>query len=522
MKDINTSTFSFEKIIKGNFLYVDKTDFVWNLVRPDAGEYFLSRPRRFGKSLLVSTLKAIFQGRRELFKGLAIDKVDYDWKPYPVIHLDFGACMAVTEDELATFLELRLEECASDHKLVLKAPTPQERFIELVKKLANGGQVVILVDEYDKPILGNISNSHVPEILRLLKGFYSVIKTYEAFIRFAFITGVSKFSHVSLFSDLNNLTDITLDSDYAGMLGFTEMEIRKYFADRIPLAAKANGVSKEELMQKLLKWYDGYRFSDAETHVCNPVSLSSFFLKKYKFSNYWDSTGMPSFLLQLAKEKEYDYEAALTRFYGESIFSAYELDKLDVTGLLWQTGYLTIKEVSKGLKGLQYRLGFPDYEVAETFNMRLLEDYGKVGKGVGDSLIDSFVEAIVADDLAEFMKLFQSFLANITYDMHLPYEKYYQTIFFVVFKLIGASIEAESRTNEGRIDAYIRTQKNLYLFEFKLDKTAEIAIEQITDHHYYEKFLTSNLPVVMVGVNFNSKKGRIDDWKVISAPNGVK
>lgn len=514
MKDINTSTFSFDKIIKGNFLYVDKTDYVWNLVRPDAGEYFLSRPRRFGKSLLVSTLKAIFQGRRELFKGLAIDKVDYDWKPYPVIHLDFGACMAVTEDELATFLELRLEECASDHKLVLTAPTPQERFIELVKKLANDGQVVILVDEYDKPILANIANPCVPEILRLLKGFYSVIKTYEAFIRFAFITGVSKFSHVSLFSDLNNLTDITLKTNFACMLGFTEMEIRKYFADRIPLAAKTNGVSEEDLMQMILKWYDGYRFSDANTHVCNPVSLSSFFSNDYKFSNYWDRTGMPSFLLKLAKDKEYDYEAALTRYYGESIFSAYELDKLDVTGLLWQTGYLTIKEVRCDEDGIQYRLDFPDREVQAAFSQRLVESLAGDARGDEAScLVRDLRTAIRKDDLSSFMRLFQSFLATITYDMRLPYEKYYQTVFFIVFKLLGASIEAESRTNEGRIDAYIHTQKNVYLFEFKLDKTVEIAIDQIEDHHYYEKFLSCSIPIVMVGVNFDSEKGRIDDWK---------
>ena len=534
MKLIDTSTYNFPEIIWNDFLYVDKTAYLWRLVSRNKGEFFLSRPRRFGKSLLVSTLKAVFQGRRELFKGLAIDKEDYDWKAYPVIHLDFGTCMAATKDELATFLLLRLEESAAEHEVKLTAPTPQERFIELVKKLAKDankpakkgdkqakdtkkldtdGRVVVLVDEYDKPILSNVTNPNVPEILKLLKGFYSVIKTYEGLIRFAFITGVSKFSHVSLFSDLNNLTDITLKSEYAGMLGFTEAEIREYFADRIPLAAKANSCTEEELMRTLLRWYDGYRFSDVETHVCNPVSLSSFFSNDFKFSNYWDSTGMPTFLLKVARDKDYDYEAALTRFYSESIFSAYELDRLDVTGLLWQTGYLTIKEVRKDVDGMLYRLDFPDKEVQETFTEKLLVFL--VGDIKGDEasyLAREFRMTIRKDDLPGFMTLFQSFLATISYDLHLPYEKYYQTIFFVVFKLLGAGIEAESHTNEGRIDAYIRTAKAVYIFEFKLNKRIVKAVGQIIDRHYYEKFQSCGQPIVMVGVNFNFKKGRIDNW----------
>ena len=516
MKAIETSTYNFPEIIANQFLYIDKTAFIWRLVSKKKGEYFLSRPRRFGKSLLISTLKAVFQGRKELFKGLDIESADYDWKPYPVIHLDFGDAGVDNLQELEEQLASMLDDSAKDNNIQIRGDDVVIQFKNLIRDLAerDGGQVVILVDEYDKPILSNVNNPEVPALLKKLKRFYSVIKTSEGFVRFAFITGVSKFAHVSFFSDLNNLTDITLKTDYAEMLGFTEAEIREYFADRIPLAAEANGVSEENLMRKLLKWYDGYRFSDAETHVCNPVSLSMFFSSDYKFSNYWDSTGMPSFLLDLARNKKYDYEAALARYYPESIFSAYELDRLDVTGMLWQTGYLTIKEVQQGRSGFQYRLGFPDQEVAETFNMRLLEYYGNVEKGVGNTIIDSFVDAIAADNLNGFMKLFQSFLANINYDMHLPYEKYYQTIFFVVFKLLGASIEAESQTNEGRIDAYIRTQKNVYIFEFKLDKTAEKVVSQIIENHYYEKFQSEKLPIILIGVNFDSEKGRIEDWEI--------
>ena len=515
MKRIDTSTYDFPTIIENNFLYVDKTEFIWKLAEPKKGEYFLSRPRRFGKSLLVSTLKALFQGRRELFKDLAIDSLEYDWTPYPVIHLNFGDAGVDTEEELDKCLKFILEVAAKENKVTLHGEDNPIRFANLILDLAGEkGQVVVLVDEYDKPILSNVTSKAAPALLKKLKRFYGVIKTFEKNIRFAFITGVSKFSHVSLFSDLNNLTDITLRTGFAGMLGFTEAEIRKYFADRIPLAAEANGVSPEELMTRLLQWYDGYRFSEGETHVCNPVSLSSFFSNDYKFSNYWDSTGMPTFLLKVARDKHYDYEEALTRFYDESIFSAYELDKLDVTGLLWQTGYYTIKEAKQDIDGTLYRLDFPDREVQTTFTRRLIEFLAGDANGSEASyLARDMRRAIREDDLPGFMKLFQSFLAGISYDIHLPYEKYYQTIFFVVFKLIGATIEAESRTNEGRIDAYIRTAKNVYLFEFKLDKTAATALDQIQEHHYFEKFQNGTLPITMVGVNFNSEKGRIDDWK---------
>ena len=519
MKDIVTSTFDFPEIIRNDFLYVDKTAYIWNLVHPKKGEFFLSRPRRFGKSLLVSTLKAVFQGRRELFKGLAIDKADYDWKAYPVIHLDFGACMASTQEELEVFLDRRLAECAAEHDLVLTGPNPQERFIELILKLSKGtSSVVILVDEYDKPILSNIVNSKVPEILTSLKGFYSVIKTYEGLIRFAFITGVSKFAHVSLFSDLNNLTDITLKNEFAGMLGFTEEEIRKYFADRIPLAAQKKGKTEEQMVANILKWYDGYRFSDDTLHVCNPVSLSKFFTNNYVFDNYWDDTGTPSFLVKLSRERAYDYETALSDWYDKSVFSAYELDRLDITGLLWQTGYLTIKETREDEDSMEYRLGFPNYEVQSTFCRRLIEAFADDEKGdAAWNLARRLRTAIRNDDLEGFLKLFQSFLACIPYGIHLPYEKYYQTVFFSVFKLIGASIDAESCTNEGRIDAYIRTAKTVYIFEFKLNKTSEKAISQIIDHHYYEKFQGAGVPIVMVGVNFDSEKGRIDDWTIFNA-----
>ena len=515
MKDLTTSIYTFEDLIRGNFLYVDKTEYIWKLIRPSQEMYFLSRPRRFGKSLLVSTLKAIFQGKKELFKGLALYDKPYDWKQHPVIHLSFGdySPMKNTVAKMDAYLLDKVTTIAEAHSIALPSGCDASTaFGKLIDAMAKKEQVVILVDEYDKPILGNITDRNAKGILKCLKGFYSVLKDRNDQERLLFITGVSKFSHVSLFSDLNNLTDITLKTDYAGMLGFTAEEIRSSFADWLSDAAKANGVSKEELMSHVLEWYDGYRFSEASHHVCNPVSITKFFANDYKFSNYWDSTGTPSFLLEQMGRQHYDHEAALNAWYDESVFSAYELDRLDITGLLWQTGYLTIKDVRQRVTGTQYRIGFPDREVKQTFMTRLLEFYTGLQKGLSGSLIARFYDAIWDDDLDGFMSVLQSFLAGIIYDLHIPHEKYYQTIFFIVFQLLGIVIEAESHTNEGRIDAYIRTAKTVYIFEFKLNKGTDEAVGQILDRHYYEKFQAIGMPIRLVGVDFDSQKGRINAW----------
>ena len=522
-KDLTTSVYTFEDLIQGNFLYVDKTEYVWQLIRPAKGMYFLSRPRRFGKSLLLSTLKAVFEGKKELFKGLALHDKPYEWGKYPIIHIDFSNSNLATAKDVNEYLQDELDEQSRTLDIPLRGHGLGKQFEYLIKDAALSSamkKVVVLVDEYDKPILGNIANlPQCQRILKVLKGFYSNIKKGEKYTRLAFVTGVSKFCHESLFSDLNNLTDITLNPQFAGMLGFTEEEVRLYFADHIVKAAEANKVTARELMQKLMEWYDGYRFSRADVHVCNPVSISSFFDNEYELTNYWDSTGTPSFLLELMRKQPYDHEAALKRWYGESIFAAYELDRLDITGLLWQTGYLTIKDIKDDVFGMLYRLDFPDREVQSTFTSRLIKTYA--GAGLEDELLAqtrAFGQAINNDDLDGFLTIFQSFLANIDYKLHIPHEKYYQSIFFTVFKFLGATIEAESCTNEGRIDAYVRTKKTVYIFEFKLDRTADTAISQIVDRHYYEKFQSCGLPIRMIGVNFNSEKGRIDGWKEIAHP----
>ena len=523
-KDLTTSVYTFEDLIKGNFLYVDKTEYIWQLIRPAKGMYFLSRPRRFGKSLLLSTLEAIFTGKKELFEGLAIHDKDYKWETYPVIHLDLTNCDSRTPEELHAYLEHLLKASADELGVELRETGLAIRFENLIRDAAKASdtrQVVVLVDEYDKPILSNISDqTRCKVILPVLKGFYSSIKKCATSIRLAMVTGVSKFCHVSLFSELNNLTDITMDADYAAMLGFTEEEVRKYFADRIVEAAESKGVSTEELMRMLLTWYDGYRFSEAEIHVCNPVSISSFFSKKYGFDNYWGTTGVTTVLFELAKTTRFNFEEALTVPVSSLAFGAYEVDNIDPLGLLWQTGYLTIKEVLPGpLGSSMFRLGFPDHEVEDAFNTQLLAYYSGYKDAAMSSMIFKLTDAMRRDDLESFMGTLESYFASIPYDIRGGDEHYYQTIFFITFLLLGSSVKAESRTNEGRIDAYIRTAKAVYVFEFKLNKSARKAVSQIVDRHYYEKFQSCGLPIRLIGVNFNSAKGRIDGWKEMALPD---
>ena len=333
MKDITSSVYNFENLIQGNFLYVDKTEYIWQLVRPAKEMYFLSRPRRFGKSLTLSTLKAVFEGKKEIFKGLAIYDKPYDWKTYPVIHLDFANCDIKTADGLVGYLNGQLANIADLFHLQLRGEQLTGRFENLINDIAAKEDVVILIDEYDKPILNNIARQGVDEILAVLKGFYSNIKKCESKLRFVFVTGVSKFCHVSLFSDLNNLTDITMDARYAVMLGYTQEELESNFGDR--LSALAGEEDIDAYKEKIKEWYNGYRFHKNAQTVYNPVSLAQFFEKGGEFNNYWFSTGTPSFLMELTKKTEFDFRSVIG---GDSVpeiaFSAFEIDSIDPLTLL--------------------------------------------------------------------------------------------------------------------------------------------------------------------------------------------
>ena len=514
MKNLTSSIYSFEDLIQGSFLYVDKTEYIWKLIKPAKEMYFLSRPRRFGKSLTVSTLKALFEGKKELFKGLAIYDKPYDWKPHPVIHLSFGDYNVISDPvrELPDYLTAKIRRIADEHAVTLEGGTPGLCFGYLIDQLSKQGQVVILVDEYDKPILDNITKPCISEIQQCLKGFYSVLKDRNSKERMVFLTGVSKFSHVSIFSDLNNLTDITMDEKYAAMLGYTQKEMEENFAEQIELIARKKNIPSAQLIAEIKAWYDGFKFHDEGESVYNPVSLAKFFESGGEFNNYWFSTGTPSFLIELVKKTRFDFENVLSRPVSSMAFSAFEIDKIDPLALLLQTGYLTIKSKVLKFNMPWYWLDFPNREVSFSFNAYLLNAYSKKSDNYVVDFCGQLADAMENGNVKQLRKVMEVFFAGISYEVHHKDESNFQNIFFAMFRLLGYYIEAESHTNDGRIDAVAETEKNVFIFEFKLDDD-ETAISQIRDKEYYKKYELSGKKIFLNGVTFSSDKGKIIDWQ---------
>ncbi len=513
MKELTSSVYTFEKLINGNFLYIDKTEYIWKLIRPADGMYFMLRPRRFGKSLTVSTLDAIFSGKKELFKGLSIYDKDYDWKKYPIIHLDMGNCGAKTPQELENYIFDMLVGIANEFNLEIRGHSNSKRFEFLIQDLYKQGPVVILVDEYDKSILGNATNPCIREILDVLKSFYSTIKTCEPYERFVFLTGVSKFAHVSVFSDLNNLTDITMTADYACMMGYTQEELEYHFADRLDALEKQLPIPRDEFLEKIRNWYNGYRFHAGAETVYNPVSVAQFFTNDGEFNNYWFATGTPTFLLNLIKKTNYDFESALTHPVSGLAFAAYEVDKIEPLPLLLQTGYLTIKSTFQDFGVTFYNLDFPNFEVRSAFDTYLMNAYTNVSKGEAEGAAINLARLVRSGDVDGFMKSLNTFLAAIPYDIQIEQEKYYQTIFFLLFLLVGVYIEAEARTNNGRIDAVAAYNEWVFIFEFKINQDAEVALSQIREKEYFAKYQHSGKKIILIGANFDTRKRQIDDWK---------
>ncbi len=514
MKHLTTSLYTFEKLIEGNYLYVDKTEYIWNMVREPYGIYFLSRPRRFGKSLTLSTLKAIFQKKKRLFEGLALESKPYEWEEYPVIHIDLGEVPASSAAELNEALMSVLDSTAEEYGIALTAGTASSRFSELIRALQDRGKVVILIDEYDKPILDNATKDNVESIREVLENFYSVIKATEPYQRFVFLTGVSKFSKVSVFSKLNNLTDITMDSRYATMLGYTQEELEKYFAGHIDAITEDRDVDRNALLKQLKEWYNGYKFHQNAKSVYNPVSIGKFFGSQGEFRNYWFETGTPSFLLKLAREQHFDFEERLSKPVGELAFSSYEIDKLKPLALLLQTGYLTIRETEVEDQIVFYHLDFPNREVEAAFEAYLLDEYADIEKENVEYYAAMIAKTLRNGDVDGMMDKMKKFFVNIPYDIQIDREKYYQTIFYVIFRLIGLFIEAESRTSTGRIDAVAQTDDYIYIFEFKLDGEPEEALEQIRKKEYHHKYRDSGKQIILVGANFSTDKRNIESWEI--------
>ena len=515
MKNITTSVYTFEELINNDYLYIDKTKYIYNLVKQGKGIFFLSRPRRFGKSLMLSTLKAVFQNKKELFKDLYLESADYNWKEYPVIHLEIGSKKMSNSKELEEYLYQIVSYQAELLNIELKQKSYDGRFLELIQTIGAKEKVVILIDEYDKPILNNIDN--VPELskmLEVLKGFYSIIKGTEAFQRFVMLTGVSKFSRVSVFSDLNNLDDITMSKKYATMFGYTQEELEQNFDESISNIAKEMAIEKTELLAKIKDWYNGYKFHNAAETVYNPVSVMKFF-NSSEFSNYWFETGTPTFLLKLIAKNEYPLHLISSNEVDEMAFSSYEIDNLEVLPLLFQTGYITIKDFFIDEDDFRcYTLGFPNREVESAFNTHVINHFSKIDKEKVNSYIRKILKALRTNDIDTLFENLRDFFRKIDHSITLDKEAYYQTIFYSLFTLLGITIQTEVRTSRGRIDAVIEVNDYIYIFEFKLHGTPEDAMQQIHDNDYYGKYTNTGKQVILVGTAFDQQTRNIESWLI--------
>ena len=503
----------FEKIRQGGYMYVDKTQHIHELARTGV-YYFLSRPRRFGKSLLISTMEAYFSGRKELFKGLAMEKLEKDWTAYPVLHLDLNARNYDEEASLVIELNKHLEKWEALYGDNYKDRSVEERFFHIVEQAfqKTGQRVVVLIDEYDKPLLQTIGNENLQEKYRSqLKAFYSVLKSQDRYIRFAFLTGVTKFSKVSVFSDLNNLKDISMNAKYIDICGMTEAEIHRYFEPALYEFAEAIGKTYEETCLMLKEQYDGYHFTMNSPGIYNPFSLLNA-LQDKGLNDYWFETGTPTFLVQLLKESDYNLERLCDEEQETSVLNSMEHLRENPIPVLYQSGYLTIRDHDPEFG--TYKLGFPNKEVKTGFIKYLLPYYLPADNSASILTMNNFVRDVRRGDPETFMRRMQAFFANTNYKIVGEMEKYFHNALYLVFMMMGFYTEVERNTSWGSIDIVVKTKDYIYLIECKLDSSAKNAIQQIVDKNYAAPYAMDPRRLFKIGVNFSSKTRGIDDYLI--------
>src|SRR5574344_548894 len=505
---------NFESLRNDNYVYVDKTALVYQLA--DQGRYyFLSRPRRFGKSLLISTMEAYFSGKKELFSGLAIEKLEQKWTKHPILHLDLNTERYVEPESLNRVLDKNLSEWESIYGTGLKETSFPLRFLGIVERAytKTGERVVILVDEYDKPLLETINNDELQNDFRAtLKAFYSVLKTQDGYIKFAFLTGVTKFGKVSVFSDLNNLEDISMIERYVDICGITEKELHTYFDEEVEALGKKNGIGKDDCYARLKEQYDGYHFRRDSIGIYNPYSLLNT-LKNMEFSDYWFETGTPSYLVQLLKNADYELPDLTQEHITADVLNSIDSMSQNPIPVIYQSGYLTIKDYDEEFR--MYELGFPNKEVENGFMNYLLPYYTPVKKTDTAFFIASFVDDVRKGRPEEFMKRISTMFSRTDYKIVGDAELYFQNAFYLIITMMGFYTQVERTTSEGRIDMTVETKDYVYIFEFKLDGTPEEALQQIEEKGYAKPFAMDARKLYRVGVNFSSEKRCIDGWKIV-------
>ena len=505
---------NFEKLREGGYLYIDKTEKIYSLVSK-GGYYFLSRPRRFGKSLLVSTMEAYFEGKRELFEGLAMDRLEKDWSRYPVLHLDLSGKAYLTPDDLDITLDQHLSQWESEYKVQPRYSKADARFKDVISSAyeMTGSQVAILIDEYDKPIIDNLDNPELQEYYRsTLQGFYSVMKAKDECIRFGFLTGVTKIGKLSVFSGLNNLIDISMEREYSDICGISDDDLHEYFPASVKELAEANGLTEEECYRKLAEMYDGYHFCHNSLGMYNPFSLLNTFRGK-EFKEYWFETGTPTFLVKVMQRTSYDITTLSDEEVDSSLLSTVNTVFENPIPLLYQSGYLTITGYDPEFA--LYRLGFPNREVKTGFLNFIFQYYVPGEQTSGITLISKISRALRGGKPDEMMRLLEGMFARANYQIQGDAEKDFQYAMYIIFELLGEYVQTERQTSNGRIDILLQTKDYIYVMELKVDGTADEALAQIEEKGYAKPFAADPRKLCKIGVNFSSATRRIEEWKVI-------
>lgn len=503
---------SFESLRKEGYLYVDKTAYVYQLVTMGK-PYFLSRPRRFGKSLLLSTFEAYFEGKKELFSGLAIEKLEEDWNKHAVLHLSLNAEKYDSRERLHDMLERQLQTWEELYDTGGKGITHSGRFMEVIRKAyeKSGRGVVVLIDEYDKPLLRSFHDEELQKDFReTLTAFYTVLKDADPWLRFVFITGVTKFAQVGIFSNLNQLNDISFDKEYAALCGMTREEIEATFPVEVQNMSRAQRKTEEEILNGLTRMYDGYRFSEySDVRVYNPFSVLNA-LSKEVFRNYWFASGTPTFLAEMLKKTHYD----LRKLDGIEVSAASLTDdRADVNNpvpMIYQSGYLTIKAFDERFH--MYTLGYPNEEVKYGFLNFVAPFYTSVPETATPFYIGKFVHELESGDTEAFLCRLRAFFADFPYELNDRTERHYQVVFYLVFKLMGQFVETEVRSARGRADAIVKTADYIYVFEFKLYGTAEEALRQIDDKGYLLPYTAGDRKLIKAGVQFSEEERNLSRW----------
>ena len=513
MKNLPIGIQTIQEIITDGYIYVDKTQFALELIKKGK-HYFLSRPRRFGKSLFVSTLEEIFKGNKDLFEGCHIAESNYDWKPYPVLYLDFGRITNKTPEKLEIHLHEIITTISEEHSININVTSLEFRLEVLVKGLAKNGKVVVLIDEYDKPLIDNLHNPEVAEgNRRLLQDFFGALKSLDKYIQFTFITGISKFSKVSLFSGANHLRDISMDARYAAMMGYTQEELIEYFGQHIQDIAqtrnqKGQATSEEDILAEIKDWYNGYRFSKAETYVYNPFSTLNY-LDEKEADSYWFATGTPFFLTkQIKKHSKNLVPLSGTKAKSDELMSSGSITEIDIKALMFQSGYLTIESYNE--KTRYYQLGFPNREVREDFINSLVKHFVKLNEKFSDEM-ETFLEK---HNLTVFFEKIKRIFGKFPYQtFSKAQENTYHGLLFSFLHGLNLDVSAEVANNFGRLDLLIQMPKTTYIIELKLDSSPETGLKQIISKKYDRPYLGQGKSIARIGLSFSSGKRNIDTWQ---------